>query len=367
VVKGNSQTIKVFIGLGSNLGDRESLLRQALELLDESEGVTVENVSSFIETSALGSKNSPNFLNAAALISTGKSPEEVLELLQSIEDSLGRERFEKWSPRTIDLDLLLYGSEVIATDNLTVPHKQMHLRSFVLECVCELDGEIMHPVLKQPIRVLAERLGGKDFMFEPDAPGLISIAGIIGVGKTTLAEGLSGILGCRLIREVYDANPYMADVYAGKQEMALDCQLYFLKSRVQQLKKAELTAGKAVVSDYLFDKEMIYARETLTAEQLGVYDKHNRNAVGEVAKPVLAIYFYDSPEACLERIHERNRPYEQNISLSMLQSLYNAYEELFSGWDKSPVMRISAGEFDCMHKDSVRGLAEEVEGYIWKS
>lgn len=365
-MKGSSQINSAYIGLGSNLGDREDYLRKGIKLLDKDDRVGVEGVSTFIETKALGSTDAPKYLNAAVKISTGKSPQELFELLQSIENDLGRERKERWSPRTIDLDLLLYGDEVIKTEKLIVPHEQMHLRSFVLKCVCELDREILHPVLKQPVRVLAERLGGRDHMFEPNCPQLISIAGIIGVGKTTLAEGLSETLKCKLIRESYDTNPYMAEVYAGKQEMALDSQLYFHNSRVAQLKKSELAAGTAVVSDYLFDKELIYARETLTAEQLSVYDKYNREAGIEVAKPVLVIYFHDSPEACLERIHNRNRPYEQSIDVSMLKRLYDGYEELFTEWCKSPVMRISAGEFNCMNKESVVGLTEEVESYIWK-
>jgi len=224
--------ITAYIGLGSNLGNRQDNLNSALGMLSEVSGIEVVRVSEPIETNPLGQADQPMYLNTVAELRTGLSPDDLLKTLVNIETALGRMRLEKWSSRTIDLDILLYGSEVIDSPHLTIPHPQMHLRSFVLEGLCRLNGDFVHPVIKESFNELSRRLNGCDFVHNPDLPQLVSIAGVIGVGKTTLAKKLSTRLGCQMLPEPYDANPFLPDVYAGKQELALDSQLYFLTARV---------------------------------------------------------------------------------------------------------------------------------------
>jgi len=152
-------TVIAYIALGANLGDRAANLRRALELLKQSPGIEVIGVSSFIENPAVGGPaNSPAFLNGAAEISTTLSPRALLDRLLEIEKQLGRVRSEKWSPRTIDLDLLLYGSQIIDEQGLTVPHPLMHQRRFVLEPLSEIAPNVVHPVFNRTITDLLKSL-----------------------------------------------------------------------------------------------------------------------------------------------------------------------------------------------------------------
>ncbi len=208
--------ITAYIGLGSNLGNRKGHINSALKMLAEFSDIEVARVSELIETTPLAQAEQPEYLNAVAELRTTLSPEDLFKTLVNIETALGRIRQEKWSSRTIDLDILLFGQEVIDNPRLTVPHPQMHLRSFVLEGLCRLNGDLPHPVLKESVNELANRLAGCDFVPNPDLPQLVSIAGVIGVGKTTLAKKLSARLGCQMLPEPYDTNPFMPDVYAGK-------------------------------------------------------------------------------------------------------------------------------------------------------
>ena len=213
---------------------------------------------------------------------------------------------------------------------------------------------------------LAARLNGGNFSLSPDRPQLISIAGIIGVGKTTLARGLAEALDCPMIAEAYDTNPYMPQVYAGRKDLALDSQLYFLNSRVEQIGADKLTPGTAAVTDYVFDKEMIFATKTLSPEQLGSYMPTHDAIAAAVAECVLAVYLHDSPAACIARIDSRNRPYEKKIDLPALEAFAQAYDRLFAGWRKCPVIRLDASRFNCKDTAQVSILADEVRHYLWK-
>jgi 2-amino-4-hydroxy-6-hydroxymethyldihydropteridine diphosphokinase len=333
-------------------------------MLAETKNIEVARVSDLIETAPLGGVDQPIYLNAVAQIKTALTAEDLHKILLNIETSLGRSRKEKWSSRTIDLDILLFGEEIINGPGLTIPHLQMHLRSFVLKGMCQFDADLLHPVIKEPMRELANRLNNTDFVLNPNLPQLISVAGIIGVGKTTLAKKLSNILDCKCILEAYDKNPYLPDVYAGKKELALDSQLFFLTSRVAQLNHHSLKAGEILFADYVFDKELIYAKHLLNAEQLALYHTIHKQIISDIAAPVLVIYLIDSVENCLKRIHGRNRPYEQKIQPQFLDSLSRGHDELFADWKKCPVIRLSKSEFDYMRDENVQRLANQIRSYI---
>lgn len=355
-----------YIGLGSNLGDKESTIGRALEMLSKAESIKVTRVSDLIETAPLGHFSQPKFINGVAEVKTTLNVDDLFNKLSKIEISLGRKRQNKWMPRTIDLDLLLFGSEVVNELHLTIPHPQMHLRSFVLKGLCQLNPELIHPVIKEPMKELAVRLGGQDFMPNPHIPQLVSVAGIIGVGKTTLAKGLSKKLGCELLLEPYDTNPFMPDVYAGKKELALDSQLYFLTNRISQLNHNILEPGWIVISDYIFNKERIYAGRLLSPQQLDLYEMIFQSISAGVTQPVLVIYIQDSVQRCLERIHDRNRPYEQKIEPQFLKDLSGDYEQLFADWKTCPVIRIQMSEFDCRRDSDIEHLANQVKYYVAK-
>jgi len=333
-----------YISLGGNLGDRRSYIKLALKMLAETKNIQVSGVSDIVETASLGNAQQPNYLNAVAELKTSLKPEGLLKKLNEIENQLGRLRREKWSPRTIDLDILLFDNQVKYSPELTVPHPQMQLRSFVLDGLCQFNGELTHPVMKVPLNELKARLNGCDFVLDPDKPQLVSVAGNIGVGKTTLAKKLAGLFGCELLLEPYDKNPFMPDVYAGKKELALDSQLFFLTSRAVQLNTNRLVAGRICISDYIFDKERIYSKRLLDAQQLALYEQIYPPFAAQVTSPVLVIYMRDPEENCLQRIHGRNRPYEQKIELKFLRGLDSDYERLFKQWKTCPVIRISTSQ-----------------------
>jgi 2-amino-4-hydroxy-6-hydroxymethyldihydropteridine diphosphokinase len=136
----------VYIGLGANLGDREATIRRGLELLDGDPDVEVAAVSTLRETDPVGYEDQPRFLNGAARLETELTPHALLERLLEVERELGRDRSgPRFGPRTIDLDLLLYGDELVAEEGLEIPHPRLHERAFVLEPLYELDPALQVP------------------------------------------------------------------------------------------------------------------------------------------------------------------------------------------------------------------------------
>jgi len=359
-----SESTTAYIGLGSNLGKRENYIKKAVQSLEKSEGVELLAVSDILETEPLAGSDQPKYLNAVAEIKTILTPQKLHQKTTQIEAALGRKRKEKWSPRTIDLDILLFGTDVINQPGLKIPHRQMHLRSFVLKGLSQLNGTLEHPLLRVRITELAKRLNGADFSPNPLMPRLVSIAGVIGVGKTTLANKLAELLGGKIFLEPYDTNPFMPGLYDGKQELALDCQVYFLTHRTEQLDSDALQGSKLYISDYLFDKELIYAPLTLTKQQSSVYHGIYRNMAEKVAKPALVVFLTDTVENCLNRIHKRNRPYEQKIALNFLRKLERAYQCLFADWKTCPVIRILMSQFDCQSKTEIENLANQIKYYV---
>jgi 2-amino-4-hydroxy-6-hydroxymethyldihydropteridine diphosphokinase len=134
-----------FVGIGSNLGDREGYLRRAIDLLSAEDGIEVVAVSTLRETEPVGPVPQGPFLNGAVRIATTLSPRDLLGRLLAVEQGLGRVRLERFGPRTIDLDLLLYGDESVDEPGLTVPHPRLHERRFALEPLAELDPTVEIP------------------------------------------------------------------------------------------------------------------------------------------------------------------------------------------------------------------------------
>ena len=141
---------RAYVGVGSNLGDREATIRAAIAALP---GVVA--VSELRETDPVGPTDQPTFLNGAVVLETELSPRELLDTLLAVERRLGRERLERWGPRTIDLDLLLYGDEVVAEPGVSVPHPRLHERRFALEPLLDLDPELAIPGRGRVADVLA--------------------------------------------------------------------------------------------------------------------------------------------------------------------------------------------------------------------
>ena len=147
-----------YLGLGANLGERQNNIMKAIELLGRR--VTVERTSSLYETEPVGYREQPKYLNAVCQIITLIEPEKLLKLAKEIESALGREPGSPNSPRPIDIDILLYGSQVINTPELTIPHPRLEERAFVLVPLAELAPELVHPVSRKTIKKLLGEVEG---------------------------------------------------------------------------------------------------------------------------------------------------------------------------------------------------------------
>jgi 2-amino-4-hydroxy-6-hydroxymethyldihydropteridine diphosphokinase len=142
----------VYLSLGSNIGDRESHLRDAISRL-ENQG-RIQSIASFYETEPVEFTDQARFLNCAVALETEEAPEQLMESVLHIEQEMGRERQQNKGPRTIDIDILLFSDTIIDSPKLTIPHPAMHARRFVLQPLAEIAPEVRHPVLKKTIREL---------------------------------------------------------------------------------------------------------------------------------------------------------------------------------------------------------------------
>ena len=147
-----------YLGLGSNLGDKKGYLDQAVKSLDETRGCSVSKVSSYIVTEPYGGVEQDDFLNACLILRTLLSPQQLLDRLHEIEQAAHRERIVRWGPRTLDLDILMYDDMVMESENLIIPHVEMHLREFVLKPLAEIAPYKRHPVYQKTIAQLAAEI-----------------------------------------------------------------------------------------------------------------------------------------------------------------------------------------------------------------
>jgi deoxyadenosine/deoxycytidine kinase len=184
----------------------------------------------------------------------------------------------------------------------------------------------------------------------------IAIEGPIGVGKTPLAELLAQRLPARLVRERFEENPFLEKFYQDIRGFAFQTQVFFLLARHRQLQELSqtelvllegaLVPERAVVSDYMFDKDRIFATLNLTEPELALYYRIYDLIKKDIPKPDLIIYLQAQPDVLLTRIRQRGRPFEANIEPDYLFALSNLYNSFFLHYEEAPVLIVNADRLD---------------------
>ncbi|MCK4233812.1 deoxynucleoside kinase [candidate division WOR-3 bacterium] len=195
------------------------------------------------------------------------------------------------------------------------------------------------------------------------------VEGIIGVGKTSLAEMLSKKINAKLILEVVEDNPFLPSFYTDMDVYAFQTQIFFLLSRHKQqmeLKQMELFSTN-LVTDYMFEKDKIFANLTLNETEISLYNKIFDILKKDILKSSLIIYLQIDPERALSRIKQRGRLFEKNISLDYLKDLNEAYNQFFFHYEGSPLLIINVNEIDFINNEEdfntlLREIRKEEKG-----
>jgi len=351
-----------YIALGSNEGNRIDLLQAAIDQIHLQIG-DIKKISRVYETPSWGFKGNA-FLNACLAVNSRISAEKVLQLLLEIEVSLGRKRGEAstYQNRTIDLDILFVGDEIIETSSLKVPHPQLQNRKFVLLPLADIAPGLFHPVFKITVKELLEssgdssgisevnetlKLPGKAYAFRQS--NYIANEGNIGAGKTSLSTMIAQDFNAKLILERFKDNPFLPKFYEDKNRYAFPLEMSFLADRYQQLSDdlAQYDLFRDfVVSDYDVFKSLIFAKITLQEEEYVLYDKLFRIMYKELVKPDLYIYLYQNTERLLENIKTRGRDYEQNIQPEYLVEINKSYLSYIKSQKEMKVRIIEISNLD---------------------
>ena len=161
----------------------------------------------------------------------------------------------------------------------------------------------------------------------------VAIEGVIGVGKTTLARLLQPAFNAEVILEVFEENPFLSDFYSDRERYAFQTQIFFLLSRYHQQRRTitELvTTGRNVIADYTFAKDSLFARINLKGDELDMYYKVHEALAEKIQKPDLLVYLQASTDTLMQRIAQRDRPYERQMERAYINELNIAYDEFFS-------------------------------------
>ncbi len=182
----------------------------------------------------------------------------------------------------------------------------------------------------------------------------IAIEGVIGVGKTSLANRLAEKHQARLVLEQFEDNPFLPKFYEDRQRYAFPTQMAFLASRFNQQKDLlnKDLFQQTAISDYMFEKDRIFARLNLGEDELALYDKIFNIMTDISATPDLVIYLHASIDRLMENIHQRGRNYEQHLSQNYLEELSSAYNHFFYHYNKSPLITINSTQVDFVHNDA---------------
>jgi len=289
------------IGLGSNRGDRRENLARAVDSLRGETSVQIVAQSRAIETAPVGGPPGQTpFLNATVLLETSLDPEALLAVLRRIEERLGRRRVERWGPRIIDLDLLLYGRETWQSQTLTVPHPRMAWRRFVLEPAVQIAPEMIHPTTGWTLRRLLDHLN--------NAAPYVAVAGPPGAGKTELVERVAHRTSGSILLDPHDRGRIGA-FHANSSGSARAMELEFLDARVRLLSAglpASREQGRPWISDFWLNQSLAYAALSLASDELEAFRRRCEEAIRTAVRPKLTVVL-DVPPRPGDRIDRGGR------------------------------------------------------------
>jgi len=352
---------QVILSVGSNQGNRLATIEACIELIHKEVAVVVK-VSKIYEAPAWGFESEP-FYNAAILIHTSKSAQKILKQVLKVEKTLGRVRSKDlgYQARIIDVDIIAFDEEIIATENLQIPHPLLQDRKFVLQPMLDLGFNWEHPILKKSVvQLLAqtedvsellavhsitapiERLALQQFNY-------IAIEGNIGAGKTTLASKLAEDCNAKLVLERFADNPFLPKFYKDQSRYAFPLEMSFLADRYQQLSDdlAQFDLFKDfVVADYHIFKSLIFAKVTLQEDEFRLYKTMFDIIHKEMPKPDLYVYLYQNTERLLANIKKRGRSYEQEIPADYLEKINQGYLDYIKTQTDLNVLVIDVSELD---------------------
>lgn len=339
------------VGLGSNEGDRHENLVRALEELGRQCGVRLLRQSRFLETAPVGGPigQSP-FLNAAALLETCLDPEALLAALMHVEASLGRRRVERWGPRTIDLDLLLYDELVLSSSTLVVPHPRMAWRRFVLEPAAEIASAMIHPTTGWTVARLLEHLNtAKDY---------VAIAGPVAAAGTGLGRPIARSVGGWLLTETPDLaliEAFCADPLG----LAWPLGLESLEAAARLLAaEASIWQGPAPwwVSDYWFDQCLAFARAWLPPERRAAFDQQFAETARTVVRPKLTVVFEIAGDWPFQETGA-GRPDPSGLANEAWRRMCDALETCLRRPDVGPVLRLAGESSDQSLQEVLAAMA----------
>ena len=364
----------IYIGLGSNLGDRLGYLQKAIDQLFERVG-HMRQISKVYRSPAMGFEGE-DFLNAVAYLQTNMEPESLMQELLAIERALGRERItnpsdsvnqKQHNSRTIDLDLLAYGELTHSSPGLTLPHPRIQDRLFVLLPLLDVAQNWTHPILNLSLLELQQQCLDKNLtepieqvlqnpasQYDFTAMKYVAIEGNIGAGKTSLAQILARDFNGKLILERFAENPFLPQFYKDPERYAFPLEMSFLADRFQQL--AEKSAqydlfSDLIITDYDRYKSLIFAKITLTPSEFDLYQKFFHQMHRELPRPKVYIYLAQSTDRLLDNIKNRGRSYEQSIDAAYLNKIHSGYlTHLNSKTHQGHVIRIDLTDLDFVNR-----------------
>jgi len=352
-----------YLSLGSNQGNKLENLQQAIDLIAEKIGA-VEKISSVYKTAPWGFK-SDDFLNICVQITTGLNPENLLKSIHEIELLLGRKRTSEtvYKARIIDIDVLLFDTEIIISKELIVPHKAMLNRKFVLVPLAEIAANVIHPITKQRIQTCLENCTDNSPVEKTDLKlkrpvslaekfNYIAIEGNIGSGKTTLATMIAEDFNAKIILERFADNPFLPKFYEDNDRYAFPLEMSFLADRYSQLSDdlAQFDLFKNfIVSDYYIFKSLIFAQVTLQKDEFYLYRKMFDIMYKEISKPDLYIYLYQNTPQLIKNIKKRGREYEQNIASEYLDRIHQGYSSFIKTEENLKTLIIDVSQKDFLN------------------